>query len=186
MPLSCQAYVTPASTPGGVAVQAFIIAFNPSATTSIAITGGALQVYQLTDGDADESPYYVSAAPNVLPLGPGMPTVVAPLSSLLVGPVPVVVHNNAGSNSFQDLGPAGVLVSPQPTDDRSMSDTGRGFPQFTAMVGGTLNGSDGSINQIAPAPLLVDIATPPPLGFQGGPLFLSAPNNLVTFLAGVL
>ena len=144
-----------------------------------------MQVAQLSDLGVDGSLNTVAAAPNVLPLGPGQTVVVPPLSSIAVGPFKVAVHSNAGSNSFQNVG-AAVLTSPQPTDDRAASPSGNTFPQFTAMVGGTIYGSDGSINQVAPAPLLVDVATPPPLGFQGGPLFLSAPSNLVTFLAGVL
>jgi hypothetical protein len=184
MPLACQAYVYPASTSAEQAVTCVVVAWNPTAAP-IAITGGRLQIAELSDFDFDESPYYVPSANNVLPIGAGMPVVVAPSSYLVVGPLPVVVHGNAGSNSFQTVGPAGVLTAPQPSETRG-SNTGNFFPQFTVLVGGTLEGSDGSSNAIGWAPLLVDVVAPPPLGYQGGFLHLSAPNNLVTYLAGVL
>jgi hypothetical protein len=93
----------------------------------------------------------------------------------------VVVHSNAGANSFQAVGPSGVLTDPQPSYQ-----AGNHFPQFVVLVSATVYGSDGSVNVSGTAPLLVDVVAPPPLGYQGGFLHLSAPNNLVTYLAGVL
>lgn len=177
MPLQCQVYVYPSATSGDRPVTVAVVATNPSPTTSIAITGGALSITQLRDGSD------VSCALPMLPLGPGMSTVVAAGASVLIGPMPLVVHSNSASNSFQN---PSSLIDSQPSDARG-EPTGSHYPQFTVLVGATLYGSDGSINQAGTAPILVDVIAPPPLGFQGGFLHLSAPNNLITAVAaGVL
>jgi hypothetical protein len=178
MPLACQAYVYPSACSGEQPVTAVLTVSNATAAP-IAITGAALSMAQLGDGTS------ISRAENVLPLGPGMPVIVPAGSTIIVGPFPVVVHSNAGANSFQAVGPSGVLTDPQPSDGRG-DQAGNHFPQFVVLVGATVYGSDGSINVAGTSPLLVDVVAPPPLGYQGGFLHLSAPNNLVTYLAGVL
>jgi hypothetical protein len=177
MPLNCQVYVYPSARSGDQPVTVAITATNPGAVP-IVITGGDITVTQLGDGTD------VSCAKPTLPLGPGMPTVVAAGATVLVGPVTIAVHSNSGCDPYQSA-PQGAYVDPQPSDSRGAA-TGNKFPQFTVLVGATLYGSDGSINFAGTAPLFVDVVSPPPLGFQGGFLSLSAANNLVTFLAGVL
>lgn len=177
MPLQCQVFVYPSAAGGEQPVTVAVIATNPSPTTPIVISGGSVSVTQLRDGTD------VSCAKPMLPLGPGMPTVVAPGATVLVGPAQLAVHSNSAANSFQN---PSSLIDSQPSDARG-EPTGNHYPQFTVLVGATLYGSDGSINQAGTAPLLVDVVAPPPLGFQGGFLHLSAPNNLVTaYAAGVL
>jgi hypothetical protein len=178
MPLACQAYVYPSACSGEQPVTAVLTVTNATASP-IAITGAALSMAQLGDGLA------ISRAENVLPLGPGMPVVVPASSTIIVGPFQVVVHSNAGANSFQSVGPAGALTDPQLSEARG-DQNGNHFPQFVVLVSATVYGSDGSVNVSGTAPLLVDVVVPPPLGYQGGFLHLSAPNNLVTYLAGVL
>lgn len=177
MPLQCQVVLNPSARSGEQPVTVALIVYNPSATTPIAITGGALSVSQLGDGSE------VSCALPMLPIGPGMPTVVAAGATILVGPMTLVLHSNAASNSFQTVD-SSPPVNPQPSDSR-LSGSNE-YPQFTVLVGATLYGSDGSINQAGTAPVLVDVVVTPPLGFQGGFLHLHAPNNLANFIAGVI
>lgn len=176
MPLQCQVYAFPSAQSGDQPVAVFVTATNPSTTTPIAITGGSVSVTQLSNG-AD-----VPCALPMLPLGPGMPTVVAAGATILIGPMPIVIYNGAANNSYQNpVANSGSQPSASwggPTSNR--------YPQFTAVIGATLYGSDGSINQAGTAPVLIDVVAPPPLGYQGGALHFSAPNNLVTgLLAGV-
>jgi len=175
MPLNCQVYVYPSAKAGDQPVAVYITATNPGAVP-IAITGGELEVTQLGDGTT------VSCAKPALPLGPGMPTAVAAGATVLIGPVTLAVHSNAGANSYQS---PNAPVMPQPSETRGEA-TSNKYPQFTVLVGATLYGSDHSINAAGTAPIFVDVVSPPPLGYQGGFLSLSAPNNLVTFLTGVL
>lgn len=175
MPLNCQVYVYPSARSGDQPVAVVITATNPGAVP-IVITGGDITVTQLDDGTD------VSCAKPTLPLGPGMPTVVAAGATVLVGPVMLAVHSNAGANSYQS---PNAPVAPQPSETRGGATSSK-YPQFTVLVGATLYGSDRSINAAGTAPLLVDVVSPPPLGYQGGFLHLSAANNLVTYLAGVL
>ena len=179
MPLNCQVYVYQSATSGEKPVIAAVIVTNPSATTAIAITGGALSVSQLRDGTA------VPCALPMLPIGPGMPVVVPAGGTIIVGPMPLVVHSNGASNSYQSVASPGAPVAPQPSDSRGEA-TGMHYPQFTALIGATLYGSDGSVNVAGTAPLLVDVVVPPPPGYQGGYLHLGTPPNLVTLLAGVI
>lgn len=177
MPLNCQVYAFPSAQSGDQPVAVFVTATNPSTTTPIAITGGAVFASQLGNGPA------LPCALPMLPLGPGMPTVVAAGATILVGPVQLVVYSNGAANPYQN---PGSTFDSQPSASRG-EPTGNHYPQFTVLVGATLYGSDGSINQAGTAPILVDVVVPPPLGFQGGFLHLSAPNNLVTaYVAGVL
>jgi len=177
VPLNCQVYIYPSAKAGDQPVAVVITATNPGAVP-IVITGGDITVTQLDDGTD------VSCAKPALPLGPGMPTVVAAGATVLVGPVTIAIHNNAGCDPYQSA-PQGAWVNSEPSSTRGEA-TGNKFPQFTVLVGATLYGSDRSINAAGTAPLLVDVVSPPPLGFQGGFLHLSAANNLVTYLAGVL
>lgn len=176
MPLSCQVALSRSSCQAeGSPPVAAIIAYNPT-STALSVVAGRLTVTQLGDGTT------VSRAESVLPLGPGMPSVVGAGEYLIIGPVPVVVHSAAAANSYQQVGTPGVLTAPQGAHNRSPGPS----PQFTVLVGAQLQASDGSVNEAATAPLLVDVAVLPPLGWQGGNLTLGAPNNLVTYLAGVL
>lgn len=177
MPLQCQVFVSPSSQSGDQPVMVAITATNPSTTTPIVVTGGSVSARQLGDGPA------LSCTLPILPLGPGMNTVVAAGATILIGPMPLVVYNGAANNSYQNpVANSGSQPSASwggPTSNR--------YPQFTTIIGATLYGSDGSINQAGTAPVLIDVVSPPPLGYQGGFLHFSAPNNLITgLLAGVL
>jgi hypothetical protein len=153
--------------------MAAVIAYNPTATPLV-ILGGVLTVKTL--GGSRQVP----SASGALPTGPGSTGAVPAGGYVVLGPVSVAVHSAAAANSFQAVAqdtqgqqPA-HLYAPGPQ------------PQITVLVGATLYVSDGTTSEAATAPLLVDVAVAPPLGWQGGALELASANNLVTYLAGVL
>jgi hypothetical protein len=113
-----------------------------------------------------------------------MPVVVAAGATVLVGPMTLVLHSNAAANSFQTVD-ANPPVNPQPSDSRG-GQTSLHYPQYTALIGATIYGSDGSINQAGTAPVFVDVVATPPPGYQGGYLHLHEPKNLASFVAGVI
>lgn len=178
MPLQCQVVLGPSARSGEQPVTVAIVAYNPSPTTPIAITGGVMSVEQLGNGTA------VPCALPMLPIGPGMPVVVAAGATALVGPVTLVLHSNSAANSFQTVD-ANPPVNPQPSDSRG-GQRSLHYPQYTALIGATLYGSDGSINQAGTAPVFVDVVVTPPQGYQGGYLHLSEPKNLANLLTGVI
>lgn len=179
MPLNCQVFVNPSSTPAEQPVSVFLTITNPGAAT-IAITGGDLEVTQLGNGSD------VSCARPLLPLGPGMQTVINPGATVLAGPVMIVLHSPSASNSYQTVSPTGApAVDVQPSGSRGGA-TGNHYPEFTVLVGATVYGSDGSVNVAGKAPILVDVVAPPPVGLQGGFLDLARGSNLANYLAGVL
>lgn len=176
MPLSCYVALSKSSCQAeGSPPMAAVVVTNPTAT-ALSVIGGRLTVTQL-GGDSN-----VSRPGTELPIGPGMATLVPAGGTIVMSPLPVVVHSAAACNSFQAVTGDTVLPGGQNAHVRMPGPA----PQFTVLVGATLQASDGSINEAATAPLLVDVAVPPPLGWQGGTLSLEAPNNLVTYLAGVL
>lgn len=178
MPLQCQVVLNPSARSGEQPIAVALLVYNPSTTTPIVITGGVMSVEQLGNGTS------VPCALPMLPIGPGMPVVVAAGATVLVGPMTLVLHSNAAANSFQTVD-ANPPVNPQPSDSRGGA-TSLHYPQYTALIGATLYGSDGSINQAGKAPVFVDVVATPPPGYQGGYLHLHEPKNLANFIAGVI
>lgn len=176
MPLSCRVVLSRATCQSeGAPPMAAVIITNPTAT-ALSVLGGRLTVRQL-GGDPN-----VSAPPMALPVGPGTSTVVPAGGTIVMSPLPVVVHSPAASNSFQAATGDTSLPRGQNAHVRMPGPA----PQFTVLVGAELQASDGTVNEAATAPLLVDVAVPPPLGRQGGTLQFADPNNLVNMLTGVL
>lgn len=165
MALTCNMTLNTAVTTAGQspAPQATLQVFNPNAS-AVVVTGAAVNVSTST-GQQD------NVNQSVVPLGPGMTTVVPPLSSITFGPFPIAPGRAANVNSFAAINQTGNLnpINPQ----------GAHRPQQLLLVGATVYGSDGSVNIAGTAALLVSYASTPPLGYQGGFLQFAAPNNLV-------
>lgn len=152
--------------------QATLTVYNPNAS-AVVVTGASVFTTTLVGQQTN------ATNQSVVPLGPGMTTVVPTLSSITFGPFPIAASSSANVNSFQAVNQVGNLfaINPQPSQR----------PQEVLLVGATVYGSDGSVNTAGKAPLLVSYTSTPPVGYQGGPLFLSAPNNLaLAFTVGLL
>lgn len=176
MPLSCYVALSRSTCQSeGSPPMAAVVISNPTAT-ALSVIGGQLTVTQLGGGTT------VSRPPQALPIGPGMTTLCPAGGTIVMAPLPVVVHSPAASNSFQAVTGDTALPAGQNAHVRMPGPA----PQFTVLVGATLQASDGSVAEAAPAPLLVDVAVAPPLGRQGGTLQFADPNNLVNLLTGVL
>lgn len=174
MALQCNMTLNTASTTAGQspAPQATLTVYNPNAS-AVVVTGARVFTTTLQGQQAN----VVNEA--LVPMGPGMTTVVPALSSITFGPFPISTGSAANVNAFLAITPVGNIFpqNPQPSQR----------PQTLLLVNATVYGSDGSVNIAGVAPLLVSYTSPPPLNFQGGPLMFSAPNNLALgFFTGVL
>ncbi len=175
MALQCQVSLSYASYATGQnpAPMATVQVFNPNAS---AVVVTAINV----KGRVANDPLRGSLAmlPSCPPIGPGMTTVVPALSSITIGPFPIVVGSAANVNSFQAVNPVGSLnpINPQ----------GSQPAQFQVLVGADVYGSDGSFNEAGEAGLLVSYSSAPPPAYQGGYLQFTNPNNLAAGFMGVL
>lgn len=143
--------------------QATLQVFNPNAS-AVVVTGASISTATAAGQQAN------AVNQSVVPLGPGMTTVVPALSSITFGPFPISAGSAANVNSFAAVNQVGNLfaINPQPSQR----------PQQLLLVGATVYGSDGSINIAGVAPLLVSYTSTPPLNYQGGLFQFAAPNNL--------
>ncbi len=176
MALSCQVSLNyPAYSAGQTpAPMATVFVYNPNAV-AVVVTSVQMSIAPANNPLVNSLPI----PPSVPPTGVGMTTTVPALSSITIGPFPIVVSSAANVNSFQAVNQTGNLnpINPQ----------GSQPPQSRLLVGAYVYGSDGTVNVAGVAPLLVSYAIPPPVGYQGGFLQFSAPNNLATaLLAGII
>lgn len=146
--------------------MATLTVYNPNA---VAVVVTAVQIQARVLGDLGVN--RLAMSPSVVPIGPGQMTSVPALSSITIGPFPIVVASAAASNSYQSMGPTG---STTPVNNQGSQPL-----QYTLMVGAEVLGSDASINQAGQAALLVSGSSAPPLGYQGGFLQFNAPNNFL-------
>ncbi len=149
----------------------------PMATLQVYNPGAVpvnVQSVQMQFYDVSGTISTMSAGASVPPIGPGMTTLVPSLSSITIGPFPVVVASASNVNSFAAVNQAGNLfpINPQRAE-RS---------HFTLMVGALVYGSDLSVNVAGQAALLVSYTSNPPPGFQGGYMNFAGPNNLAVLL----
>lgn len=177
MALSCQVLLNVASYSAGQTPppQATVLVFNPNASpvvvTSIQMTARVLY--------SSSSLSRLAMSPSVPPIGPGMTTMAAALSSINIGPFPISVGSAANANPFQAVNQTGNLNPINPQGSQPM--------QYTLMIGADVYGSDGSYNSAGEVALLVSYTSAPPLAYQGGFLQLAGPNNLVSaWFAGVI
>lgn len=163
MSLQCNMTLNQSSVTAGQSSQATLTVYNPNAS-SVVVTGMQVSV-STTAGQ-----YMPAVNQSLPPMGWGMTTIVPATSSITFGPFPIAAGSSANVNSFQAVNQSGNLnpVNPQPSQS----------PQQQLMVGATVYASDGSVNTAGQAGLLVSYVPAPPMGFQGGPLMFSAPNNL--------
>lgn len=176
MALSCQVSLNYSAYSAGQnpPPMATLFVYNPSAV-AVSVTG--VQMHSSVVGDANVN--RLAMSPSVPPIGPGMTTSVPSLSSINIGPFPVVVGSAANVDSFQAVNQSGNLnpINPQ----------GSQPAQYALQIGATVQGSDGSSNEAGVAPLFVSYTAAPPQAFQGGYLQFASPNNLVAALIpGVL
>lgn len=168
MALSCQVQMSTGSYAAGATPppQATVFVYNPNAVP-VAVTGLQMRMHAQGDRLGGHS----SVQPNVPPVGPGQTVVVPALGSINIGPFPVAVASAANVNPFQMVNQTGNLnpVNPQPSQP----------PQYVMTIGATVQGSDGSTNEAGIGSLLVSYQSNPPLGYQGGFLNFSAPNNFL-------
>lgn len=147
--------------------MATLTVYNPGAV-AVVVTGVQLNVKPLLESGP---PNRVAMAPSVVPIGPGMTTSVPPLSSINIGPFPIVVASAAAGNTYQQMGPTGSVTPVNAQGSQPL--------QSTLMIGADVSGSDGSANIAGQAGLLVSYANPPPPAFQGGYLQFASPNNFI-------
>lgn len=176
MSLQCQVTLNSISYSAGQTPppQATLTVYNPNAS-AVSVTGVQMTARVSTDPLINR----LAMSPCVPPIGVGMTTSVPALSSINIGPFPIVVGSAANVNSFQMVNQTGNLnpVNPQ----------GSQTPQYQLLVGASVNGSDGSSQDAGVAGILVSYASNPPLGFQGGFMQFASPNNLSAMIPiGVL
>lgn len=155
------------------APMATVTVYNPNAS-AVSVTSIQMNAHALLDPLVNR----LAMSPSVPPTGPGMTTSVPALSSITIGPFPIVLGSASNVNSFQAVNQTGSLFPINPQGSQP--------PQTVVMVGALVYGSDGSSNVAGEAALLVSYAVPPPVGYQGGFLQFSSPNNLATGFFGVL
>ncbi len=151
------------------APQATVTVYNPNAS-AISVTGIQMTVKFLNDPLTRT----LNGSP---PIGPGMTTLCPALSSITIGPFPVVIPSASNVNSFAMVNMAGNInpINPQ----------GSQPPQSVAQIGAYVYASDLSSNVAGVAPLMISYTSAPPVGYQGGFLNLAGPNNLAdAFLGG--
>lgn len=169
MALQCNLTLNTLSVAAGQPAYATLQVFNPNAST-VVVTGVSINFKGLNDA----LPGHTAALPTVAAIGQGQTVAVPTLSSINIGPFPVVVPSTASVNAFQTVtGPSNTPINPQGSQPTPV----------TIVIGADVYGSDGSLNTAGTAALIVGPAVASPAGFQGGYLNQSAPNNLITFLA---
>ncbi len=178
MSLSCQVSMNYSAYSAGQTPppMATVLVFNPNAV-AVVVTGIQMQAAVLNA--TAPAINRLAMPPSSPPIGPGMTTLVPALSSITIGPFPIVIGSAANDNSFQMVNQTGNLnpVNPQ----------GSQPPQYTVMVGADVYGSDGSFNSAGAAPVLVSYTSAPPPAYQGGYMQFASPNNLANaLLAGVI
>ncbi len=175
MSLQCQVTLNYGSYSAGQnpAPMATVQVYNPNAVT-VVVT--ALQLNSLVVNGGVSSTNKTAMLPSVAPIGPGMTVSVPTLSSITIGPFPVVISSAANVNSFQAVNQTGNLnpINPQ----------GSQPAQFTVLIGADVYGSDGSFNTAGVASLLVSYQSAPPLAFQGGFYQFASPNNFIGVTPG--
>lgn len=172
MALVCNMTLSQPSVTAGQSSQATLTVYNPNAS-AVVVTGMQVSVSTVA------GQYTPAVNQSLPPMGWGMTTIAPATSSITFGPFPIAAGSASNVNSYAAVNQTGNLnpINPQPSQS----------PQQVLMVGATVYGSDGSINTSGKAPLLVSYVPAPPLNYQGGPLFFSAPNNLALGLTtGIL
>jgi hypothetical protein len=157
MTLNANSYSSGATPPP----MATLTVYNPNAA-SVAVTGFAPQYF-----DVNGNILAAAIGQSMPAMGPGQTVVVPALGTLTFGPFPVVVATAANANPFQ-----AVIRGSQPINPQLAMPT-----PVTVQVGGLVYGSDGSVNQVAMAPLIVASAFVPPVGQMGGSAQFNNPNN---------
>lgn len=142
------------------APQATLTVYNPNAA-AVLVSGARVSI-----ATASGQQMHAGNSP-LIPLIAGFSTVPA-LSSLTFGPFPVTLGSAAGGAPSSMIPPSSQPVNPQASQPL----------QTLFAVGATVYGSDGSVNVAGTAPLLLSYTSPPPIGYQGGPMQFAAPNNL--------
>lgn len=146
--------------------MATLTVYNPGAV-AVVVTGVQLNVRPILE----TLPGRTSMSPSVVPIGPGQTTSVPALSSITIGPFPIVIATAANGNTYQTMGPTGSVTPVNAQGSQPL--------QVTFMIGADVSGSDGSLNTAGQAGLLVSGSSQPPLGFQGGFLQFASPNNFI-------
>lgn len=109
-----------------------------------------------------------------LAIGPGQNVLVSAAGSLTIGPFPIAVGSAANGNGFQMVPPGSLPPNPQGSQPL----------QSILVINALVNGSDGSSNVAGSVALLVSYTSTPPLGYQGGALVFSVPNNSIGLTPG--
>jgi len=149
--------------------MATVTVYNPNAS-AVVVTGIQMSSRPQFSGLVNS----VAMSPSVPPTGPGQTVSVPALSSITFGPFPMVVGSAANVNSQAAVNQVGNLFPINPQGSQP--------PQTTMLIGATVYGSDGSLNEAGQAGLLVSYTSAPPVAYQGGFLNFAGPNNLITGL----
>ncbi len=156
------------------APMATVTVYNPNAS-AVVVTSVNMEAHAFSDSLVNR----LAMSPSIPPLGPGMTTSVPALSTITIGPFPIVLGSASNVNSFQAVNQTGNLFPINPQGSQP--------PQTQVMIGAMVYGSDGSANRAGEVGLLLSYTSAPPVGYQGGFLQFSAPNNIANGLfLGVL
>lgn len=144
--------------------------YNPNAS-AVVVTGVQISFWD-TVGNRLAAPPVV---PPVVPVGPGVPTSVPTLSSITMGPFPVVPFGAANGNAYLQVPPSSQPPNMQPSQPLVLN----------LVIGATVYASDGSTNEASRVQLRVAPQSKPPLGYQGGRAQFGRAVNSNLVAAGV-
>lgn len=175
MALQCNLTMNVASAVAGQspAPQATLTVYNPNAT-AVSVVAVQLAFYNAINN----APVNSSAAMPVPATSPGQ-TITAPaLTSITIGPFPITA-GSASANPFWMSTPiAGSAVATPQIGE---------LPITQMILGATVYGSDGSINEAGRVGFTISPNPFPPPTYQGGWLQFNVPNNFVTgLIMGIL
>lgn len=176
MALQCQILLSSSTTVAGQSPppMATLQVYNPNAS-AVAVTAIQMAYYDGVTG----RPINAAVAPQMPAYGPGQVVVATALTSITFGPMPVATGSASNMSSYPQAGYSSGTTPFNPQAGQP--------PQTSILIGATVYGSDGSVNEAGRAGLFVSYVPFPPQAFQGGYFNFAGPNNFMTGVSfGVL
>lgn len=172
MSLQCQLTISRPSTSAGQSPAPMLLlqVYNPNAS-AVVVTGVQITFWDTEGRQLIQAP----VVPPSPPYGPGVPTSVPTLDSILMGPFPVQVSSAANGNPFQMVPPSSRPVNAQASQRLNTN----------LVIGALVTGSDGSVNEAGRVQLVISSWSKPPLRFQGGNAQFNGAQNSNLVAVGV-
>lgn len=142
-----------------------------TAASAVVVSGVQVTFWDTVGNQLRQAP----VVPPSVAFGPGATTSVPATSSIDIGPFPISVVSAANGNPYEM-----VPASAQPSNMQLSQ------PLISNLViGATVFGSDGTVNEASRVQLRISPTSTPPLGYQGGFANFSDGDNANLIAAGV-